>query len=59
MGDGNTNDDQIVESAVINEVSDQDLEAATGIPVGSVPTLLLGTYCFACPPVAPSTRSYM
>jgi hypothetical protein len=50
MNDCNTNDNQIVESAVIDEISDEDLEAAAGVPVGAVPTLL-GTYCFTCPPL--------
>ena len=48
MNDANENEDQIVESAVIDEISDEDLEAAAGAPVGAVPTLL-GTYCFTCP----------
>jgi hypothetical protein len=50
MNDANTNDDQVVESAVIDEISDEDLEAAAGAPLGAVPTLL-GTYCFTCPPL--------
>jgi hypothetical protein len=51
--DGDENEDQIVESAVIDEISDEDLEAAAGAPAGAVPTLV-GTYCFTCPPVAVS-----
>jgi hypothetical protein len=58
MNDGDTTDDQIVESGVIDEISDPDLEAAAGIPFGSVPTLLLGTYCFACPPVVRERQTY-
>jgi hypothetical protein len=55
MNERHTNDDQILEGTVIDEISDEDLEAAAGVPVGAVPTLL-GTYCFTCPPLASSLQ---
>jgi hypothetical protein len=43
-------DHQIDEEMIlIDEVSDDALEAAAFVSLGGFPTLLYGTYCFACP----------
>jgi hypothetical protein len=43
-------DHQIDEQMIlIDEVSDEALEAAALVALGGVPTIMYRTYCFACP----------
>jgi len=43
-------DHQIDEEMIlIDEVSDEALEAAAFVALGGLPTLMYRTYCFACP----------
>jgi hypothetical protein len=43
-------DHQIDEELIlIDEVSDEVVEAAALVALGGFPTLIYGTYCFACP----------
>ena len=39
-------DDEMI---LIDEVSDEALEAAAVVALGGLPTLMYGTYCFTCP----------
>ncbi len=43
-------DHQIDEEMIFrDEVSDEALEAAAFVALGGLPTIMYGTYCFACP----------
>ena len=44
------------EMILIDEVSDEALEAATCVALGGLPTIMYRTYCFACP--SDPLRSY-
>jgi hypothetical protein len=50
-------DPQIDEEIIlIDEVSDEALEAAALVALGGLPTIMYRTYCFACP--SDPLRSY-
>ena len=43
-------DHQINEETILmDEVSDEAVEAATFVALGGLPTIMYRTYCFACP----------
>jgi len=53
-------DQQIDEEMILSdEVSDEAMEAAASATVGGFPTLLYGTYCFACPAITLITSAYI
>jgi len=37
------------ETILIDEISDEAVEAAAGVALGGLPTIMDRTYCFACP----------